>query len=291
MPNVNDIHASAAGRLLIGGDLPVQRMGFGAMRLPSRTWDGPPHDPVNARAVLRRAVELGVDHIDTAAFYFYKDLAANDFIREALHPYPEDLVIATKVGPDRDRDHNWLTPADPAKLKADVHRNLRRLGRDRLDLVYLRFHADEGPGNGRFEALAELREEGLIRHLGVSNATPEQLAEAQSVAPVTAVQNKFSPVDRGADAVAMVELCARQGIAFVPFYPLGGTGAPHIEGLRRVAERHGATAAQVGLAWSLSVSPAVLAIPGTSSLDHLEENIAAAALRLDAADLAELSGT
>ncbi|GGO39770.1 MULTISPECIES: oxidoreductase [Streptomyces] len=288
MPNVNDIHASAAGHLLIGGDLPVQRMGFGAMRLPSRTWDGPPHDPDNARAVLRRAVELGVDHIDTAAFYFYKDLAANDFIREALHPYPDNLVIATKVGPDRDRDHNWLTPADPAKLKADVHRNLRQLGREQLDLVYLRFHGEEGPGNGRFEALAELREQGLIRHLGVSNATPEQLAEAQSVAPVAAVQNKFSPVDRGADAKAMVELCAGQDIAFVPFYPLGGTGAPHIEGLRRVADRHGATAAQVGLAWSLSVSPTVLAIPGTSSLAHLEENIAAAALRLDAADLAEL---
>lgn len=308
MPNTNDTHAateatattpapgpavptrpaSAAGTWLLGGDLPVHRMGFGAMRLPGRTWEGPAGDPRTARAVLRRAVELGVNHIDTAAFYFYKDLAANTFIREALHPYPDDLVIATKVGPDRDPDHNWLGAAGPAKLKDDVHRNLRELGVDHLDLVYLRFLGEDGPGDGRFEALAELREQGLIRHLGVSNATPAQLAEARAVAPVAAVQNRFSPGHHDPEAQAMIALCARQGIAYVPFFPLGGAGAPHLAGLRAVADRHGVTAAQVTLAWSLSVSPAMLAIPGTSSPAHLEENVAAAALRLDAADLAEL---
>ncbi|MEW2526489.1 oxidoreductase [Streptomyces sp. NPDC047071] len=280
--------AAAAGRWNVGGDLPVNRMGFGAMRLPGRTWEGPAGDPEAAVAVLRRAVELGVDHIDTAAFYFYEDLSANAFIRQALHPYPDDLVIATKVGPDRSPDHDWLDAAGPEKLKADVHRNLRQLGVDRLDLVYLRFLSKDGPGDGRFEALAELREEGLIRHLGVSNATAAQLAEAQRIAPVAAVQNRYSPVSRDAEADALVERCARQGIAFVPFFPLGGAGAPHVAALRRVAERHGASAAQVGLAWSLSVSPAVLAIPGTSSLAHLEENVAAAALSLDSEDLAVL---
>ncbi|QCX79936.1 Putative oxidoreductase YdbC [Streptomyces sp. YIM 121038] len=281
--------AAAAGRWHVGGDLPVNRMGFGAMRLPGRTWEGPAGDPEAAVAVLRRAVELGVDHIDTAAFYFYEDLSANAFIRQALHPYPDDLVIATKVGPDRSPGHDWLDAAGPEKLKADVHRNLRQLGVDRLDLVYLRFLAADGPGDGRFEALAALREEGLIRHLGVSNATAAQLAEAQRIAPVAAVQNRYSPVSRDAEADALVELCARQGIAFVPFFPLGGAGAPHVAALRRVAERHGASPAQIGLAWSLSVSPAVLAIPGTSSLAHLEENVAAAALSLDAEDLATLT--
>ncbi|WP_190136325.1 oxidoreductase [Streptomyces longispororuber] len=280
--------ASAAGRFAIGGDLLVARMGFGAMRLPGRTWEGPAGDPEAAVAVLRRAVELGVDHIDTAAFYFYADLSANALIRRALHPYRDDLVIATKVGPDRSPDHAWLAPADPAKIRADVHRNLRELGVDHLDLVYLRFLGQDGPGGGRFEALAALREQGLVRHLGVSNATAGQLAEAQRIAPVAAVQNRFSPASRDAEADAMVERCARQGIAFVPYFPLGGAGAPDVTALRRVAERHGVSAAQVTLAWSLSVSPAVLAIPGTSSLAHLEENVAAAALTLGADDLADL---
>ncbi|MEI5097777.1 oxidoreductase [Streptomyces sp. PmtG] len=281
--------AAAAGRWAIGGDLPVHRMGFGAMRLPGRTWEGPAGDPETAVAVLRRAVELGVNHIDTAAFYFFEDLAANDLIRAALHPYADDLVIATKVGPDRDPGHNWLDAAGPAKLKADVHRNLRQLGRDHLDLVYLRFLSADGPGDGRFEALAELRAQGLIRHLGVSNASAAQLAEARTIAPVAAVQNRYSPVSRDAAADAMLDLCTREGIAFVPFFPLGGAGAPHLAALGRVAARHGATAAQVSLAWSLSISPAVLAIPGTSSLVHLQENIAAAALHLDTADLKSLS--
>ncbi|WAL98714.1 aldo/keto reductase [Streptomyces sp. Je 1-369] len=280
--------AAAAGPHLLGGDRPVHRMGFGAMRLPAAGWDGPPHDPDRGIAVLRRAVELGVNHIDTAAFYFYEDIAANDLIRRALHPYPDDLVIATKVGPGRLPDGSWLDPADPAELRAAVHRNLRELGRDHLDLVYLRFLRTDGPGGDRFATLAALRDEGLIRHLGVSNATPGQFAEAQEIAPVVAVQNRFSPLTR--DHGELVELCAARNIAYVPYFPFGGAGAPDLAVLERVADRHGATPAQVTLAWLLAVSPTMLAIPGTSSPDHLEENVAAAALRLGAEDLAELDG-
>ncbi|MFH8612140.1 aldo/keto reductase [Streptomyces sp. NPDC018029] len=278
--------AAAAGQYLIGGELPVHRMGFGAMRLPSAHWDGPAHDPDRSIAVLRRAVELGVNHIDTAAFYFYEDIAANDLIRKALHPYPDDLVIATKVGPGRFPDGSWMNPADPAELRAAVHRNLRELGRDHLDLVYLRFLRTDGPGEDRFATLAALREEGLIRHLGVSSATPAQFAEAQEIAPVTAVQNRYSPLTR--EHAELVDLCAARDIAYVPYFPFGGAGAPDLSALRRVADRHGATPAQVTLAWLLAVSPTMLAIPGTSSPAHLEENVAAAGLRLDPDDLTEL---
>ncbi|MGV9882158.1 aldo/keto reductase [Streptomyces sp. NPDC003006] len=261
-------------------------MGFGAMRLPAPQWDGPAHDPARGVAVLRRAVELGVNHIDTAAFYFFQDIAANDLIRTALHPYPDDLVIATKVGPGRFPDGSWMDPADPAELRKAVHRNLRELGRDHLDLVYLRFLGSDGPGEDRFATLAALRDEGVIRHLGVSNATPEQLAEARTIAPVVAVQNRFSPLAR-TDA-ELVDLCARQGIAYVPYFSFGGTGAPDLARVETVAARHGATPAQVALAWLLATSPAMLAIPGTSSPAHLAENVAAAALRLTSEDLAEL---
>ncbi|MFF1379124.1 aldo/keto reductase [Streptomyces sp. NPDC058308] len=280
--------AASAGHFRIGGDLAVHRMGFGAMRLPAAHWDGPAHDPDRSIAVLRRAVELGVNHIDTAAFYFFADIAANDLIRRALHPYSDDLVIATKVGPGRRPDGSWMDPADPAELRAAVHRNLRELGRDHLDLVYLRFLRSDGPGEDRFATLAALREEGLIRHLGVSNATPQQLAEAQEIAPVAAVQNRFSPLAR--EHAELVGLCERQGIAYVPYFPFGGAGAPDLEVLRRVADRHGATPAQLTLAWLLGSSPAMVVIPGTSSPAHLEENVAAAGLRLDADDLAELAG-
>ncbi|MFF1908696.1 oxidoreductase [Kitasatospora sp. NPDC058218] len=281
-------HASAAGSLLIGGDLPVSRMGFGAMKLPARDWDGPACDPVQSVAVLRRAVELGVDHIDTAWFYFHEDVSANGLIRKALHPYRDDLVIATKVGPGRNPDGSWQDPARPEELRAAVHRNLRELGVDHLDLVYLRRMPSQESVAEVFAALAELREEGLIRHLGVSNVDAAQLAEAEAIAPVTAVQNRFSVLERSADDVALLADCTARGIAFVPFFPLGGSGVPDDPAIRRVAERHGATAAQVMVAWLLAVSPAILAIPGTSSPVHLEENVAAAALRLGAEDLAEL---
>ncbi|MEV5977344.1 aldo/keto reductase [Streptomyces sp. NPDC052114] len=285
--HTDDTPAAAAGRFRIGGDLAVHRMGFGAMRLPAATWDGPAHDPARGIEVLRRANDLGVNHIDTAAFYFHGDIAANDLIRKALHPYSDDLVIATKVGPGRFPDGSWMDPADPAELRAAVHRNLRELGRDHLDLVYLRFLRTDGPGGDRFATLAALREEGLIRHLGVSSATPRQLAEAQEIAPVAAVQNRFSPLTREHDE--LLERCAAQDIAYVPYFPFGGAGAPDLGALRRVADRHGATPAQVTLAWLLALSPAMLAIPGTSSPDHLEENVTAAALRLDAADITELT--
>ncbi|MFD4629055.1 aldo/keto reductase [Streptomyces sp. NPDC058284] len=283
----NPLPAASAGGFRIGGDLPVHRMGFGAMRLPAPQWDGPAHDPERSIAVLRRAVELGVNHIDTAAFYFFEDIAANDLIRKALHPYSDDLVIATKVGPGRLPDGSWTDPADPAELRAAVHRNLRELGRDHLDLVYLRFLRSDGPGGDRFATLAALRDEGLIRHLGVSSATPEQLAEAQEIAPVAAVQNRFSPLTREHDE--LVGLCERRDIAYVPYFPFGGVGAPDLQVLRRVADRHGVTPAQISLAWLLGISPAMLVIPGTSAPDHLEENVAAAGLRLGAADLAELT--
>ncbi|MFF8641033.1 aldo/keto reductase [Streptomyces sp. NPDC015345] len=278
--------AAAAGHYLIGGELPVHRMGFGAMRLPASQWDGPAHDPARGVAVLRRAAELGVNHLDTAAFYFFEDIAANDLIRTALHPYPDDLVIATKVGPGRFPDGSWMAPAGPAELREAVLRNLRELGRDHLDLVYLRFLGSDGPGEDRFATLAALREEGVIRHLGVSDASPQQLAEARAIAPVAAVQNRFSPLTR-TDA-DMVEFCARHGIAFVPYFPFGGSGAPDLRSVEAVAARHGATPAQITLAWLLATSPAVLPIPGTSSPAHLEENVAAAALRLGPEDLAEL---
>jgi pyridoxine 4-dehydrogenase len=290
-------HADDAGRWALGGDLSVARTGFGAMRLPMRDFGIPGVDPKQAVAVLRRAVELGVDHIDTAAFYFHQDVTANALIREALHPYREGLVIATKVGPGRRRpDGEWLPPAGPAELKAAVHDNLRELGLDHFDLVYLRLQPHDGrtPGAGiladRFGALAELRDEGLIRHLGISNARADEVAEAQRVAPVAAVQNRFS-VETRSDQAAL-EACAAQSIAFVPYYPLVGRGGTDAVAdgarLEEIARRYGVSSAQVKLAWLLALSPAVLAIPGTSSLAHLEENVAAGALRLDAADLAVL---
>ncbi|MEU7583739.1 aldo/keto reductase [Streptomyces sp. NPDC041068] len=284
---IADAPAAAAGDFRVGGELPVHRMGFGAMRLPGASWEGPAHDPARSIEVLRRAVELGVNHIDTAAFYFFEDIAANDLIRKALHPYADDLLIATKVGPGRHPDGSWMDAADPAALREAVHRNLRELGRDHLDLVYLRFMPDDGPLPERFGTLAALREEGLIRHLGLSNTTAEQLARAQEIAPVAAVQNRFSPLRQ--EDPAMLDLCAAQDIAYVPFFPFGGAGAPDLTALRRVADRHGATPAQITLAWLLHASPTMLAIPGTSSRAHLEENVEAAALRLDAGDLAELT--
>ncbi|GAA2793344.1 oxidoreductase [Kitasatospora sp. CM 4170] len=281
-------HVTASGSLLLGGDLPVSRMGFGAMKLPMRDWQGPACDPEQSRAVLRRAVELGIDHIDTAWFYFYQDVFANVLIREALHPYPENLVIATKVGPGRFPDGTWMNPADRTGLREAVHRNLRELAVDRLDLVYLRRMPTQSSIAEPFAALAELREEGLIRHLGVSNVDADQLAEAEAIAPVVAVQNKFSVLEHSAADAALVADCADRGIGFVPFYPLGGTGVPDHPVLRAVAERHGVTRAQVMLAWLLAAAPTVLAIPGTSSPAHLEENVAAASVRLGAEDLAEL---
>ncbi|MFG1860745.1 oxidoreductase [Microbispora bryophytorum] len=284
-------NAALGGTFLLGGDLPVHRLGFGAMRLPTGTFQGAVRDPETGVAVLRRAVELGVDHIDTAWFYRRGGVAANDLIRRALAPYADDLVIATKVGPLLDDDGVPSSQAGPDELRGLVEDNLRTLGVERLDLVYLRVGGLSPPGgesiSDRFAVLAELREEGLIRHLGISNVDIALLDEALAIAPVAAVQNSFHVQDRG--DTELLARCEKDGIAFVPFFPLGGGLRPIDQTrLTAVMRRHGATAAQIALAWLLATSPAALAIPGTGSLDHLEENMGAGRIRLTPEDLAAL---
>ncbi|MEU0068948.1 oxidoreductase [Streptomyces sp. NPDC006332] len=279
----------------LGGDLLINRIGFGAMRLPTNAFHGPPRDPETGRAVLRRAVELGVNHIDTAAFYASGDgtVRANTLIREALHPYPADLVIATKVGPVRTPDGGLAAPTDAAGLRSLVEENLEELGVDRLDLVYLRIGGIEPPPRGesvgeRFEVLAAMREEGLIRHLGLSHVDSGHLAEARAIAPVVAVQNHFHTGKR--DDARLLAACEEAGIAFVPYFPLGG-GISDLtdDRLAKVAERHDATIPQIALAWLLASSPVTLAIPGTGSLAHLEENTAAGSIALTREDLLDLA--
>ncbi len=275
----------------LGGELTVNRLGFGAMRLAMGTFAGPARDPERGIAVLRRAVELGVNHIDTAGFYGRDEVWANELIRTALAPYRDDLVIATKVGPLPGPNGVPSGQATADQLRGLVEADLRSLGLDRLDLVYLRVGGMTGPGGEsiaeRFAVLAELRAEGLIRHLGVSNVDATQLAEAQAIAPVAAVQNRHT-----GDTGLLAE-CERAGIAYVPYFPLGGgvgTGPLDAERLSRVAARLGATTAQVQIATLLAESPSVLAIPGTGSLDHLEENLAACDLSLGEEDLSDLRG-
>jgi aryl-alcohol dehydrogenase-like predicted oxidoreductase len=286
----NDINASGSGTFSFGGTLPVHRMGFGAMQLAGPGVFGPPADPANSIAVLRRAVELGVDHIDTSDFY--GPYIVNDLIRQALHPYPENLVLVTKVGARRDDTGAWLTAMAPDELRQAVHDNLDRLGVDVIDLVNLRLPGLQGPEPGpvakEFEVLAELREQGLIKHLGVSNATPEQLGEAASIAPVAQVQNLFNITAR-ADG-DMVDSTDERGIAYVPFFPLGSAFQPMpTDLLAGVARRHDASAHQIALAWLLARSPNLLLIPGTSSIAHLEQNVAAAGIELTEEDMAELA--
>ena len=289
------ITAAASGTWKLG-DMEINRIGFGAMRL-AQTGEAlvagaVPRDRGQAISVLRRAVELGVNHIDTAAFYFSPLRSANELISRALAPYPDDLVIATKVGPGRDPSGGWLPHATPERLRGQVEENLRQLGRDHLDVVNLRV-VGTGSIAERFGALAELRDAGLIRHLGISNVTPEHLAEARSIAPVVCVQNMYGiGVRPGQDA--FVRDCGEMGVAFVPFYAIaaagrtaGTTGADGEEVLA-VARAYGASAAQVRLAWTLRRGPHVLAIPGTGDPDHLAANVAAGALRLSAKDLALL---
>ena len=281
--------------------LTVRRIGFGAMRLTGATAFGGsasvPVDREQSIAVLRRAVELGVNHIDTAAFYVSPTLRANNLIREALAPYPADLVIATKVGPGLETDGGGHG-ARPDQLRGQVEQNLRELGRDHLDLVYLRRMGQDSITE-HFGALAELREAGLIRHLGVSEARLTHLAEAQAIAPVVAVENRFNLEVRLHEDV--LRASTEQGIAFVPYYAIAGEGreagyparaSVHAvdEAVAQVAKRHAATPAQVRQAWTLHQGPNVLAIPGTRSLAHLEENLAADALELSEDDLALLDG-
>ncbi|TDD84275.1 aldo/keto reductase [Actinomadura darangshiensis] len=276
----------------LGGDLRIKRMGFGAMRLPVSSLDGPPNDRDTGLKILRRAVELGVDHIDTAAFYYHQDgAAANEMIRAALSPYPSGLVVATKVGPYRGPDDPIPSgQLKASQLRAEVERNLTELGRDRLDLVYLRPGGMEDPSDEpigeRFEVLAGLREEGLIRHLGLSHISRAQLDEARTIAPVAAVQNRFD-VTQPQDA-ELLAVCEREHIGYAPYFPLGGFGIPDDAVVNAIAARRGATVPQVLLAGLLALSPVLLAIPGTGSPDHLEENLAAARLTLTPEDLADL---
>ncbi|MFI8185641.1 oxidoreductase [Actinacidiphila glaucinigra] len=278
------------GALRLADDLVISRMGYGAMQLAGPGVFGPPKDRDQALAVLREAVELGITHIDTSDFY--GPAVVNELIREALHPYPDALRIATKVGARRDGTGGWIPSTEPEDLKAQVRENLRHLGLDVLDVVYLRLGSVEGTGEESiaegFGALAELREQGLIRHLGLSGVSDAQLTEAQSIAPVVAVQNLYNLVKRQDDA--LVDRCAAEGIAFASFFPLGGFTPFQSDELAGMAARLGASPQQVALAWLLRRSATTVLIPGTSSLAHLRENVAAAALELPADALAELDG-
>ncbi|MFD9357129.1 oxidoreductase [Streptomyces sp. NPDC060031] len=289
------ITAAASGTWTLG-DLTINRIGFGAMRLPQTgealIADATPRDRAEAVSVLRTAVELGVNHIDTAAFYFSSLRSANELISRALAPYPNDLVIATKVGPGRDPSGQWLPHATPGQLRGQVEENLRQLGRDHLDVVNLRIVGTDSIAE-RFGALAELRQAGLIRHLGLSNITPQHLGEARAIAPVVCVQNMYG-IGVRPEQDAFLRDCGEQGIAFVPFYSIAGTGrqagatgAEHDE-LLTVARAHAVSAAQVRLAWTLHRGPHVLAIPGTGDPHHLAANVAAGALRLSGDELAAL---
>lgn len=288
------ITAKASGTCALG-DLSVSRVGFGAMRLTGSAafHHGTPSDRDRSIAVLRKAVDLGVDHIDTAAFYFSALRSANELINTALAPYPDDLVIATKVGPYRDYDGDWGS-ARPDQLRGHVEENLRQLGRDHLDLVYLRRMGQDSIAD-HFGALAELREAGLVRHLGISAVAAHHLAEAQAIAPVVSVQNRYALDRPDPEADELLRRCGEQGIAFVPFYAVAGdTGergatTAHDDEVLSVAGAHGVTPAQVRIAWTLHQGPHVVAIPGTGNPGHLAENVAAGALRLTAAELARLN--
>ncbi|SFP58108.1 Predicted oxidoreductase [Geodermatophilus dictyosporus] len=279
--------AERSGQFTLG-DRTVNRIGYGAMRLSGPDIMGPPADRGAALAVLRRAVELGVDHLDTSDYY--GPHVTNEVIREALHPYPEQLTIVTKVGARRTPDGGWPEALTPDELRSAVQDNLDHLGLDVLDVVNLRMPGFDAPVERSlaepFETLAELQQQGLIRHLGVSNVTTQQFAEARSIAPVVCVQNHYNLVHRDDDA--MVDALAREGIAYVPYFPLGGFTPLQSAALETVARRLETTPMQVALAWLLARSPNLLLIPGTSSVTHLEENLQAAARVLGPVELQEL---
>ena len=269
-------------------ELTVTRMGYGAMQLAGPHVFGPPADRDAAIAVLREAVELGITHIDTSDYY--GPYVTNEIIKEALHPYPDDLRIVTKVGALRDADGGWPQALAPGQLRQAVHDNLSHLGLDVLDVVNLRVGGFDRPEQGSiaepFTVLAQLRQEGLIRHLGLSTVSPEQLAEARSIAPVVCVQNYYNIAHREDDD--LIDSLARQGVAYVPYFPLGGFSSLQSATLDAVAARLHATPLAVALAWLLHRSENILLIPGTSSAAHLRENVAAAALTLPKGELAEL---
>lgn len=270
------------------GSLTVARFGYGAMQLAGPGVMGPPADRDNALAVLREVIDFGITHIDTSNAYGSR--ITNQLIHEALHPYPESLHIVTKVGAIRDPQGGWPPARRPEDLRRAVNENLETLGLEGLDLVNLRLGNAQGPQPGSlaepFETLVELQQQGLIRHLGVSNATAEQVAQAQSIAPIVCVQNLYNLAYRHDDE--LIDTLAGAGVAYVPFFPLGGFSPLQSSALSTVAARLGATTMSVALSWLLERSPNILLIPGTSSMEHLHENVAGAGLSLSEEDLAEL---
>ncbi|GIH93857.1 aldo/keto reductase family oxidoreductase [Planobispora siamensis] len=285
---MSTLSLSLPGGIWALGDLTVTRFGYGAMQLAGPWVMGPPADRDGAIAVLREAVDLGITHIDTSDAYGPR--ITNRLIREALHPYPESLHIVTKVGARRDERGGWPTARQPDQLRRQVEENLESLGLEALDLVNLRLGNAEGPQTGSiaeaFETLVELQRQGVIRHLGVSNATAEQVAEAQSIAPIVSVQNMYNLAHRHDDE--LIDRLAAEHIAYVPFFPLGGFSPLQSSALSSIAARLESTPMSVALAWLLHRSPNILLIPGTSSLAHLRENITGARLSLSDEDLAEL---
>ena len=272
------------GTITLGGELTVNRMGFGAMRLTGPGIIGPPADPAEARRVLQRAVERGVNFIDTADSY--GPHVNEEIIADALHPYPSGLVIATKAGFERPGPHQWKMNGRPAHLRAACEGSLKRLRVDRIDLFQLHRIDPDVPEDDQFGLLDDLRREGKIRLIGLSEVPVAAIERARRTLPIASIQNRYNVADRGSEDV--VDYCEREGLAFLPWYPLGA-GALAPEGaLSQVAAKHGATPMQVAIAWLLARSPAVLVIPGTSKVPHLEENVAAAAIRLDAQDLKDL---
>ncbi|RWL41752.1 MAG: aldo/keto reductase family oxidoreductase [Mesorhizobium sp.] len=273
------------------GDRSVHRLGYGAMQLAGKGVFGPPKDHDAAIAVLREAIAQGVDHIDTSDYY--GPYVTNKLIREALAPYPDDLTIVTKIGARRGEDASWLPAFTADELEQAVHDNLRNLGLEVMDVVNLRImFGVHGPAEGSIEAqvtkLAELQRKGLVRHIGLSNVTRAQIAEGRKICDIVCVQNQYNLAHRDDDA--LIDELARDGIAYVPFFPLGGFSPLQSSTLSGVAERLGATPMQVALAWLLQRSPNILLIPGTSSVGHLRENLAAAELELSADALRELDG-
>ncbi len=278
------------GTFTLADDLTLTRVGYGAMQLAGPHVFGPPADRDEALAVLREVVELGITHIDTSDYY--GPYVTNEIIKEALHPYPESLHLVTKVGALRDSEGGWPPARSPEQLRQAVHDNLDRLGLDAIDVVNLRLGGLDTPEEGSlaepFTALVELQQEGLIKHLGLSTVNAEQIAEAQSIAPIVCVQNFYNLAHRDDDE--LVDSLADQGIAYVPYFPLGGFSPLQSDTLTSVAERLDATPMAVALAWLLQRSPNILLIPGTSSVAHLRENVAGAALVLPEEELAELDG-
>ncbi|HEY4373472.1 MAG TPA: aldo/keto reductase family oxidoreductase [Burkholderiales bacterium] len=273
------------------GSRPVNRLGYGAMRLSGPGIYGPPKDAAAAFAVLREAIAAGVNHIDTCDYY--GPHITNQLIREVLHPYPDDLVLVTKIGARRGKDKSWIPAVSPAELKEAVQDNLRNLGLETLEVVNLRSMLDvHKPAEGSLEpqltALAEMQQQGLVRHIGLSNVTPKQVSDARRIAPIVCVQNMYNIANRGDDA--LIDDLARDGIAYVPFFPLGGFAPLQSAILNNVAQRVGATPMQVALAWLLHRSSNILLIPGTSAVAHLHENLAAAEVKLSAEALRELDG-